>query len=166
MFVGDQAEYAKERQRTIAYNSTPVSTCFKEATNMGVRAGLTLISVAEFRSIAAGDEPEHAPGERFSIDKAWLPFHTTFKDEDPPLKFALTGDCLHPASPHGLDEFCEGGHEYYVGFVSPELVVDIANALADWKADRFDSCGDFFDRLKAAYQTAAARKQAMMICIA
>jgi hypothetical protein len=143
---------------------------------MGVRAGLTEIPAELFEQVVAGeaklpDEPRH------SIDKAWHDFHAVFKVKGPPLSLAIAGDHLHPLSPHSLDEFCEGNHDYYVGFVSPRLVREVADALSTLTAAGYKRCeselfGDhyncgetFFPCLKAAYSEAAARQNALMIVI-
>ncbi|HTU92821.1 MAG TPA: DUF1877 family protein [Gemmataceae bacterium] len=144
---------------------------------MGVRAGFTEISPDIFEQVVAGAEPETTGGVHHSIDKAWNDFHLVFRSKGPPLNSAIAGDYRHSLSPHSLDEFCEGHHEYYVGFVSPHLVGEIAKVLvnitaADYKrwerelvGDQYN-CGEtFFPELKAAYAEAAARKSALMIVI-
>ncbi len=144
---------------------------------MGVRAGLIEISPDLFEQVVAGGEPKLPDEPRYSIDKAWHDFHLVFRDKGPPLGLAIAGDSLSPHSPHNLDEFCEGNHEYYVGFASPPLVHAVADALSGLTASdykRWESelvgdqynCGEtFFPCLKAAYMEAAARKNALMIVI-
>src|SRR5688572_1964137 len=97
---------------------------------MGVRAGLTEIPPDLFEQAVAGGEPNLPNGPRYSIDKAWYEFHAVFKVKGPPLSLAIAGDHLHPLSPHSLDEFCEGNHDYYLCFVSPQLVCEVAQALS------------------------------------
>jgi len=144
---------------------------------MGVRAGLTEIPPDLFEQVVAGGEPKLPDEPRHSIDKAWHDFHIVFRSKGPPLSLAIAGDRLHPQSPHTLDEFCKGNHDYYVGFASPRLVREVAEALtgltaSDYKrweselvGDQYN-CGEtFFPDLKAAYTEAAVRKNALMIVI-
>jgi hypothetical protein len=145
---------------------------------MGLRAGLTEITPDVFDQIARGEEPDLPSGERRSIDKAWDDFHVVFKKEGPPLSLAIAGDVLHPESRHTLEDFLGGNHDYYVGFMSPGLVRDIANALTGFalseltrRCEALDpgqyTCGlGFFGELKAAYTEAAQRGNALVIVIA
>jgi hypothetical protein len=145
---------------------------------MGVRAGLTEIPRDLYAEVAVGGEPDIAGGTRHSIDKAWYDFHVVFRSKGPPLSLAMSGDYRHPLSPHSLDEFCKGNYEYYVGFASPALVEEVANALANVTASNYkewetacncDQCPlieTFFAALKTAYLGAATRKNALMIVIA
>lgn len=145
---------------------------------MGVRAGLTEIPSDLFDSMVAGGESTFPYAARRSIDKAWHDFHTVFQGQGPPLSLAISGDCLQPQSPHSLSEFCEGNHNWYVGFASPALVNEVAQVLANltssdykrWETEMTGkqyNCGEtFFANLKAAYTEAAARKNALMIVIA
>jgi Domain of unknown function (DUF1877) len=144
---------------------------------MGVRAGLTEIPPDLFEQVVAGGEPKLPDEPRHSIDKAWNDFHAVFKVRGPPLSLAIAGDRLHPLSPHNLDEFCEGNHDYYMGFMSPRLVREVADALSTltasdykrWESELFGNhynCGEtFFPHLKAAYVDAAGRQNALMIVI-
>lgn len=145
---------------------------------MGVRASFLEISAELFEQIVAGGEPELPREPRQCIDKAWNDFHAVFKAKGSPLCLAISGDHRHSLSPHTLDQFCEGHHEYYFGFASPDLVRQIANALfdvssSDYKAWEVVLVGDcynigqvFFPNLKAAYLEAAAHHNALMILIA
>ena len=144
---------------------------------MGVRAGFSEITPEVFAQVAAGAQPDITPGIRHSIDKAWHDFHVVFRSKGPPLSLAIAGDYRHPLSPHSLDEFCDGRyHEYYVGFASPQLVQEVAEALAkvtasDYKRWETELVGDqysmetFFPTLKTAYLEAAVRRNALMIVI-
>ncbi|MEX0718643.1 MAG: hypothetical protein WD066_18765 [Planctomycetaceae bacterium] len=144
---------------------------------MGVRAGLTVISAEAFDEIVAGKEPD-CTGPYYPLDKAWRDFRIILEDRDPPLRYAISGDVLHPQSPHTLEEFCEGNHEWYAGFVSPRLVREIAAELealppSEWQRwydercdGSYDPDGTFFQELKAAYGDAARSGRALMIFIA
>jgi len=144
---------------------------------MGVRASLTEISPEQFEQVVAGGQPKLPNEPSYSIDKAWNDFHFLFRCKGHPLRHAIAGDYLHPQSPHSLDEFCEGNHEYYLGFASPRLVLEVAHSLTDLSAMDYKrwenelmgtqyNCGEtFFPYLKAAYESAAARKNALMIVI-
>lgn len=144
---------------------------------MGVRAGLIEIPADLFEQVVSGGEPKLPEVPRHSIDKAWNDFHIVFKSKGPPLSLAIAGDCLHPQSPHSLDEFCEGNHDYFIGFASPSLVREVADALSGvvasdykrWESELIGdeyNCGEtFFPYLSVAYREAAARKNGLMIVI-
>jgi hypothetical protein len=141
---------------------------------MGIRAGLTEISPKLFAEPVAGGEPDIV-GARHSIDKAWDDFHAVFSAQGPPLSLAIVGDCLLPQSPHSFEDFCQGGHDYYAGLASPQLVQEVAETLAGltaaeyerWEIElignRYNSAS--FNDLRAAYLAAAAHKSALMIVI-
>jgi hypothetical protein len=145
---------------------------------MGVRAGLTVISAFAFEQITFGKEPELGKGERYSIDKAWQDFHLVFQNQNSPLNLAIAGDCLHVLSPHTLEDFWRGGHDYYVGFMSPQLVQKLAvelshvtlSQLQQWYDElnigSYDCDQCFFAQLNAAYRDSASTGSALMICIA
>jgi hypothetical protein len=144
---------------------------------MGVRASLSEVTPAAFAQVRRGGEPKLPDGEWHSIDKAWFDFHSLFGKMGPPLSLVITGDCLHPQSPHTLEDFCRGGHEWYLGYASPELVREAANALSaistaqvqEWYEE--SSCGAydcdfyFFDKLKSAYVSAAEHCNALQILV-
>jgi hypothetical protein len=142
---------------------------------MGIRAGCTEITPLIYEQVRIGEEPDLGEGKYHSIDKDWSDFHAMFTRRQPPLSLAIPGDCLHQQSPHTLDEFCNEDHEYYVGFMSPGLVQELAEVISrltelqlqQW----FDELGGKpydcrTDRLKAAYVEAARRGNALMIVIA
>jgi len=145
---------------------------------MGLRAGLTEITSDVFDQVAEGREPDLASGKRHSIDKSWYDFHKVFERKAPPLNLTIAGDRLHPLSPHTIEEFCQGNHEYYIGFMSPDLVRAIADALLgltlselkQWYEElgvaQYECALSFFDELKAAYVESAKRGNALMIVIA
>jgi hypothetical protein len=144
---------------------------------MGVRAGLTELPRDLFEQVLAGGEPTLPNEPRHSIDKAWHEFHSVFKLKGPPLSLVIAGDHLHPLSTHRLDEFSTGNHDYYIGFMSPSLVRDVADALSTvtaidykrWESELFGDrlhCGEaYFSQLKSAYTEAAERQNALMIVI-
>jgi hypothetical protein len=144
---------------------------------MGIVAGLHEITPIIFEHLCAGLEPEFPTNSHHFIDRAWYEFHTVFRSFGPPLSLAITGDCLHPKSAHTFDEFSEGNHDYYAGFVSPGLVQQIAESLvsvtpADYKrwesevfGDQYRGTETSFIDFRAAYIEAAARKNALMIVI-
>jgi hypothetical protein len=141
---------------------------------MGIRASLTEIAPELFAELVAGGEPD-IDDARHSIDKAWSDFHAVFSANGPPLSLAIVGDCLHPQSPHSFEDFCQGGHDYYVGLASPQLVKEIAAVLAEVTKAEYEHLefallgnrynGGNFDDLKAAYSQSAAHKSALMIVI-
>src|SRR5262249_36740194 len=124
-----------------------------------------------------GGEPKLPDEPRYFVDKSWHDFHKVFQQKKPPLNQAMTGDSFHPLSPHSLDDFCAGSHDYYIAFASPKLVRQVAEALEAvtvsnyrrWLRTLFeDGChygAERFVDLKAAYQQAASRKNALMIVI-
>jgi hypothetical protein len=144
---------------------------------MGLRAGLTEITPDAFDKVAAGGDPDLTGGEHYSIDKAWDDFHVIFAAKGPPLSLAISGDCRHPQSPHTLGEFCEGKHDYYLGFASPRLVKEIAKELStvtDFQFSQWCEQGGkgqyicaatLFPDLKMAYTNAASRGNALVIVI-
>lgn len=145
---------------------------------MGIRAGFTEITPDAFNQIRVGGEPALAGGQHHSIDKAWHDFHVVFGRQGPPLSLAIAGDCRHPFSPHSLEEFSTGNHDYYVAFMSPRLVREVAEALAtlrppqlqNWyeelRIGQYDCGFYFFGQLKNAYMEAAKCGNALMIVIA
>lgn len=145
---------------------------------MGIRAGFTEITPGAFEQIARGGEPDVSRGKRHFIDKAWDDFHTVFERLGPPLSLIIAGDCLHPQSPHSLQDFYKGGHDFYAGFMSAKLVREIADILAalpllhltQWYTELgvggYDRDFYLFDELKAAYVEAAKHGNALMIFIA
>ena len=144
---------------------------------MGVRGSLTEVTPDVFAQVLRGEEPNVPDGERHSIDKAWFQFHSMFGKAGPPLSLVITGDCLHLQSPHSLEDFCRGGHEWYLGYASPELVREAANALSaistaqlrQWYEE--SGCGGydcnlyFFEKLKSAYVSAAEHRNALQILV-
>lgn len=144
---------------------------------MGLRAGLTEITPDTFEKVAAGGDPDLTGGDHFSIDKAWEDLHVVFAPKGPPLSLAISGDLRHPESPHSLGEFCEGKHDYYVGFASPRLVKEIAEELSTFTDLQFsqwceqyehgqNNCAaSLFPSLKAVCSNAAARGNALVIVI-
>jgi hypothetical protein len=145
---------------------------------MGVRASFTEISPDAFKQILIGGEPDVSQGARHFIDKAWDDFHVVFSRCNPPLNLVIAGDSLHPESPHSYQDFCDGDHEFFAGFMSPKLVAEIATALTDlplydlsqWYSELgvggYDTGFSLFNELKAAYLDAAKVGNALMIMIA
>lgn len=145
---------------------------------MGIRAGLTVISASAFDEITFGNEPDFGEGHWYSLDKAWHDLYLVFQNKAAPLKFAITGDCQHPLSPHTLEDFCRGGHEYYVGFMAPQLVGTLAVELSSIASSQlqqwygalgtggYDRDQHYFAQLKAAYLDSASTSSSLMICIA
>lgn len=146
---------------------------------MGVRAGLTEINPQEFEELIAGRSPDVSGGEYHSLDKAWGDIHEALRQVGPPLDKVLSGDRLHPDCHQTFEDFYRGSHDYYVGFASPELVREVADALArinppedvrregsakfDYNADYV---GWYFRELQKVYSGAADRGNALMIVIA
>jgi hypothetical protein len=145
---------------------------------MGRLASFAAIGPDLFERIVAGEDPDLAGCRVHSIDKAWDSLHSVLRSKEPPLSLAITGDCSHPQGGHSLDEFIQGGHDYYIALVSPHLVQEIAAALTgitakefkEWQCksggDRHCAVERFFRQLKAAYREAAAEKNGLMIVIA
>jgi hypothetical protein len=145
---------------------------------MGVRASFTEISADAFRQILCGGEPDISHGARHFIDKAWDDFHVVFSQCNQPLNLIIAGDSLHPESPHSYQEFCDGGHDFFAGFMSPKLVAEIAAALTELPlhdlrqqykelgVGGYDTDFYLFNELRAAYLDAAKVGNALMIMIA
>jgi hypothetical protein len=137
---------------------------------MGQVATFAEIGPDLFERIVAGTAPDLAGCRVHSIDKAWDSLHSVLRSKGPPLSLAITGDRTHPQGGHSLDEFIQGGHDYYIALVSPRLVQEIAEALTNvtpkefkqWEresgGDRHSAVELFFPQLKAAYREAAAGK--------
>ena len=144
---------------------------------MGLRGSLTEITPNVFGQVVRGEEPGLSGGERRSIDTAWSDFHAVFGRRGPPLSLIITGDHRHPQSQHTIEDFCKGGHAWYLGFASPNLVREVAAALSDISLEQlrgwYDEVGAgghdggfyFFSELKSAYSGAAARGNALMIWV-
>jgi len=112
------------------------------------------------------------------IDAGWYDYHEIFQLSGPPLSMAMSGDSLHPESPHSFEEYCAGGHNHYLGFASPLLVRQIADALLEiptslyegWTRERWPTSKErcsvtFFPDLKRAYSEAASHGNAIEIAI-
>jgi hypothetical protein len=140
---------------------------------------LTEISPQAFGELTAGGSPEVSGGEYHSLDKAWVDIHESLRKAGPPLDKALIGDRLHPDCPQTFEEFFRGGHDYYVGIASPELVREVADALGGCNPLQgtrqegsagfdynIDYVGYYFRELRDVYRSAAARRNALMIVIA
>jgi hypothetical protein len=133
---------------------------------MGIRASLTEITPDIYEQVCAGLEPKFPESPHYYfIDKAWHDFHAVLRDKGMPLSLAIAGDCLHPQSSHALDEFCEGNHDYYLGFVSPNLVQLISQSITAVTPSDYAGWEGEFAQLQAAYLDAAARKNALVVVI-
>lgn len=146
---------------------------------MGVSAGLTEISPHDFEELTAGGSPDTSGAEYHSLDRAWGDINEALRQAGPPLDKAITGDRLHPDCPHTFEDFFSGSHDYYVGFASPELVREVADALAGCNPPHSarqegsvefdyiaDYVGEYFKVLRDVYNGAAERGNALMIIIA
>lgn len=145
---------------------------------MGVRASFCEITPELFRRLVRGEEPEIPRNNRHSIDKAWLDFHSVFSKRGYPLSLVVTGDRLHPQSPQTFEDFCKGEYEWYLGFASPELVREAAEALSGISTSQLrkwydeHDCGGYdlefylFSELQSAYAGAAEYGNALMILVA
>jgi hypothetical protein len=138
-----------------------------------------------FERVAAGADADADLNRaaNHSLEQLWDSLHVVLRSKGPPLSLAISGDCRHPLCPHNLDEYREGGHDYYLGLASPRLVGKVAEALANvtasdykqWQTEairarrldpQYDGGVIFFPYLKAAYSEAAARKNGLMVVIA
>ena len=145
---------------------------------MGQLATFAEITPDLFEQIVAGEDPNLTECRNHSLDKAWDSLHSVLQSKGPPLSLAITGDTVHPDGGHSLDEFIQGDHDYYIALMSARLVREVAEALTNVTAEQFkrweselggegDSAVELFlPQLKAAYQEAAAAKNALMIVIA
>jgi hypothetical protein len=149
---------------------------------MGVRAGLTEISADVYTKVKAGGNVSEADLKDrtwTSLDKTWYGFHNVFKQMAPPLKLTISGDHPHPLGAPDIDVFVEGAdYDFYLGFMSPSLVKEIADSLSLLSyteiAQLFELAGiefdDYFqhylDGMKQAYSQAAENGNALYICIA
>jgi hypothetical protein len=149
---------------------------------MGIRAGLTEISANAYTKVKAGGNIDEADLENrtwTSLDKAWYGFHNVFKQMAPPLKLTISGDYPHPLGAPDVDVFDESpDYDFYLGFMSPPLVEEIADSLSMLSyaeiARLFELIGIEFDSyfqhhleaMKQAYSQAAKNRNALYICIA
>jgi hypothetical protein len=145
---------------------------------VGQLATFAAIGPDLFECIVAGADPDLAGCTVHSLDKAWEILHSVLRSKGRPLSLAIAGDCTHPQGGHSLDEFIDGGHDYYIALMSPRLVQEVAAALTRitaktfkrWErelgGDRQSAVELFFPQLKAAYREAAAEKNGLMIVIA
>jgi hypothetical protein len=145
---------------------------------MGVRASLCEITPDLFRRLVRGEEPKIPDRNCRLIDKAWFDLHSVFRKKGHPLSLVIAGDRLHPQSPRTLEDFCNGGHDWYLGLASPELVREAAEALSGISSVQLrkwydeQDCGGYdlefylFAELKSAYASAAEHGNALMILVA
>jgi hypothetical protein len=148
---------------------------------MGVRAGLHEITPQAFAEMMAGRNPDISGGKCYSLDKAWSEIHDMLQPAGYPLNRAIVGNALHPSSDHSYEDFYEGKHDWYAGFVTVELVRKIARALEgiqvpdipeisrrgeDDSHVYIDYVGSMFRVLQAAYLEASSHGNALMVVIA
>jgi hypothetical protein len=100
---------------------------------MGVRASLREISATTFMKLQAGEKLDEddliEPSSAF-LDIFCRDFHVMFKQADSPLRYIFDGDFPHPSSAANIDDYLMNtASNYFVGFVSPDLVKEIADAL-------------------------------------
>ena len=110
------------------------------------------------------------------LDKAWMTMHFIFREFDPPLKYAIIGDSIHPQSPDKLDDLIDNKTEFYIGFMSPRLVKDISKELENISFMKlvkiFEEHDENFDEyknskflsLREIYSKAAIKESALYIC--
>jgi hypothetical protein len=94
---------------------------------MGMCASFYLMPRAAFERCRVDPRGDHFPSgaTAFDIDKAHTLFHVVFREMPAPLNRAVEGDLC----PHGgLDD--PGDDATHIGYVSPEAVRVIAQALA------------------------------------
>lgn len=147
---------------------------------MGVRAGLCEITPQAFDEMMAGGNPDVSAGRYYALDKAWSEIHDMLQPAGYPLNQAIVGDALHPESNHSYEEFYEGKHDWYLGFVTVETVKKIARALEDIQVPDvpeisrrsendshvyIDYVGSMFRVLQAAYREASRHGNALMVVI-
>ncbi len=96
---------------------------------MGVTAIFTLVTRDRFEQLRTGRDPAGAPEPQvyFDVDRSWAFFDSVFRSFGGPLSKVFEGDYL----PHGLWQ--GGGH---LGYISPELVLEIGNALVGVEPER------------------------------
>ena len=149
---------------------------------MGIRAGLTEIPADVYAKVKAGgniDDNDLKDRVWTSLDKTWHGFHLVFKRMDMPLKFVVSGDFAHSLGAKDINSFEErADNDFYLGFMSPPLVRDIAASLSQLSneevAQHFAVTGIEFDAyfqnhlnaLIKAYSQAAKNGNALYICIA
>jgi len=72
-----------------------------------------------FEQVVAGGEPKRPMSRGTRLTKAWHDFTSFFGQRGHRSVLRLLATSFTPQSSQTLDEFCEGDHEYYVGFSSP-----------------------------------------------
>ncbi len=101
--------------------------------------------------------------------------HYIFQEFEPPLKYTIIGDSVHPLSSNDIEDLIENRTEFYIGFMSPKLVKEVSKELDKLKqrdlTNIYKRYNDIFDEynkkylsnLKEAYSTAAANDNALYI---
>lgn len=164
---------------------------------MGLVASLEVVPAAAFkrhkRALEKLEVPAGAPS--FSLDKAWLQFHTTLRAMPRPFCLAISGD--HAAygrlegglvraqgeEPSDDEDETEDemGDDFYLGYASPALVQKVDQALRKLTEEKMLAAvkaagwslgtggkkyyGTAFQELKKAYRAAAKKNDALQVLI-
>ena len=148
---------------------------------MSVTASLKQISADVYEKVKAGGgiDKEDLDLERTVLSRSWYVLHIVSKQMPPPLRYFMSGDYVHPLGAPDIDSFRQPGYEdFYLGFMSPSLVKQVADDLSllprEELARFFERAGKefddyfqhYFDAIKQAYSNAAEKGNALNITIA
>ena len=160
---------------------------------MGLVATIKIVPASVFRrNRSALEELKVPPGaSSFSLDKAWLQFHTTLRAMPKPLCLVISGDhaacgrleggLVRAQGEEPSDDEDELADDFYLGYASPALVKKVDQALGKLTDEKMLAAiraagwslgtggkkyyGTAFRELKKAYRAAAKKNDALEVII-